>query len=97
LRQLEVAIVLAAMLVAPALAIGQGEPSKETIATARQHFQSGKKAHDAKSYDIAATEYLLAYEMYPQPLFIYNVAQVKRLAGDTAAAIAKLPAQKLSL
>ncbi|MBL4634197.1 MAG: hypothetical protein JKY56_10005 [Kofleriaceae bacterium] len=28
-----------------------------------------------------------AYKLYPQPLFLYNVAQVKRLAGDKTASL----------
>ncbi len=62
-------------------------PSAEQIALARDHYALGKKAHDAKDYSTAAEEYIKAYEIYPQPLFLYNVGQVKRLAADDEGAI----------
>ncbi len=62
-------------------------PSAETVAEARAHFLAGKKAHAAKEFVLAAENYLQAYKLYPQPLFLYNVAQVKRLAGDKAASL----------
>ncbi len=61
--------------------------SEDDMAAARTHFASGKRAHDAGNYSLASEQYLKAYELYPQPLFLYNVAQVKRLSGDGEGAV----------
>ncbi len=62
-------------------------PSAEQVAAAREHYSKGKAAQDAGDYDVASEEYLAAYEAYPQPLLLYNVAQAKRLGGARGEAI----------
>jgi tetratricopeptide (TPR) repeat protein len=63
------------------------EVSDEDRAAARRHFTRGKELHAAGRYQEAAAEYTEAYQRYPAPAFLYNVAQVYRLAGDRDAAI----------
>jgi tetratricopeptide (TPR) repeat protein len=64
------------------------QASEEERAIARRHFMRGKELHAARKYREAAAAYLEAYEHFPSPAFIYNVAQVYRLAGDQKAALA---------
>jgi tetratricopeptide (TPR) repeat protein len=87
-------VALAAAAPAPAPAQepgGEGKPpaaSSSDRAVARRHFTRGKELHAAGSYREAAAEYLAAYERFPAPAFLYNVAQVYRLAGDKQSALA---------
>lgn len=82
------AALAAAMAVALAPAHAQPEGgskppvSESDRATARRHFERGKELHAAGKYPEAAGEYLAAYDRFPAPAFLYNVAQVYRLAGD---------------
>ncbi len=82
------AALAAAMAVALAPAHAQPEGgSKPSVSdsdrsAARRHFERGKELHAAGKYQEAATAYLAAYERFPAPAFLYNVAQVYRLAGD---------------
>jgi len=87
------AALLAAAVALPAPANAQSESGSksgvsETDRTvARRHFERGKELHAAGKYKEAATEYLAAYERFPAPAFLYNVAQVYRLAGDKQSAL----------
>jgi tetratricopeptide (TPR) repeat protein len=65
-----------------------GEPTQEQRDLARQHYEAGKKHHDAGEYDAAAAEYAKAYDIYPMPVLIYNIGQVKRLGGNKKEALA---------
>lgn len=64
-----------------------GDVTEDDRAVARRHFLRGKELHAAGNYREAATAYLEAYERFPAPAFLYNVAQVYRLAGDREAAL----------
>lgn len=68
-------------------AAAQPAAGKAGIAAARMHFYRGKKLHHAGHYEQAAAEYLAAYRAYPQPAFLYNAAQVYRLAGNNRLAV----------
>jgi tetratricopeptide (TPR) repeat protein len=61
--------------------------SDQAKADARRHFLRGKELHAAGRYREAAAEYLEAYDRFPAPAFLYNVAQVYRLAGDRDTAL----------
>jgi tetratricopeptide (TPR) repeat protein len=75
-----------AVALAPAHAQPEGgakpSVSDSDRSVARRHFERGKELHAAGKYQEAATEYLAAYDRFPAPAFLYNVAQVYRLAGD---------------
>ena len=64
-----------------------GDVTEDDRAVARRHFLRGKELHAAGNYREAAAAYLEAYERFPAPAFLYNVAQVYRLAGDREAAL----------
>lgn len=68
---------------------GDGAPqaSEAERAIARKKFLKAKELHAAHKYREAAAAYLEAYEHFPAPAFLYNVAQVYRLAGDRERAL----------
>jgi len=57
-------------------------PSQKDIDAARKHFQSAEAAKARGEYQTAAVEYLAAYELFEEPAFFYDTAEVYRLAGD---------------
>ena len=63
------------------------KPTAEQVTAAREHYAKGKAAQDAGEFETAAKEYLAAFAEFPQPLLLYNVAQVKRLSGANDEAI----------
>lgn len=54
---------------------------------AKKHFAAGKKHHDASQWDAAVAEYLAAYQLDPNPAFLFNLGQVYRLKGDREKAV----------
>jgi tetratricopeptide (TPR) repeat protein len=80
-----VALVLVCLL--PAFAIHAGPPTEAEIA-ARAHFELGRRHHELGEYDQAITEFKAAYLASAIPLFLFNIAQSYRRAGDTRQAIA---------
>ena len=71
----------------PAGGSGAPEASEADRAIARKKFLKAKELHAAHKYREAAAAYLEAYERFPAPAFLYNVAQVYRLAGDRERAL----------
>lgn len=71
----------------PAAGKGAPEASEADRAIARKTFIKAKELHAAHKYREAAAAYLEAYEHFPAPAFLYNVAQVYRLAGDRERAL----------
>ncbi len=63
------------------------EPSAETKAQAGQAFGRGMKRYQAKEYADAIAEWEGGYRLIPQPVFLYNIAQAHRLAGDAEKAL----------
>jgi tetratricopeptide (TPR) repeat protein len=58
------------------------QPTQHELAMARAHFQAAEAAKADHDYKTAATEYLLAHDLFPDPEFFFNVGEVYRLAGD---------------
>jgi tetratricopeptide (TPR) repeat protein len=58
------------------------QPTQKAIDEARKHFQSAEAAKARGEYQTAAVEYLAAYELFEEPAFFYDTAEVYRLAGD---------------
>lgn len=79
LRALALSLVV---LVAPATASADREPTPEELAEARIHFERARGFEDAGQYERAADEYLSAYALYPDPEFFFNVGRVYRLADE---------------
>src|SRR6185295_15084860 len=69
---------LAALLFLAAPAFAQDPPSL----MARQHYQKGTALFNLGEWYDAAPEYKEAYKALPEPVFLYNIAQAYRLAGD---------------
>jgi tetratricopeptide (TPR) repeat protein len=67
---------------APAKQAAPQRPSQKEIDEARKHFQRAEAAKARGEYQTAAVEYLAAYELFQEPAFFYNTAEVYRLAGD---------------
>ena len=60
------------------------DPNKER---AREYYINGLRLHKEGAYREAASSYLSAYQLYPRPAFLYNAAQVFRLAGESKKAL----------
>jgi tetratricopeptide (TPR) repeat protein len=73
-------VVLALALAATSDA-GAGE--KEAL----QHFERGQTHYNLGRFDEAIAEFERAYEMKPDPIFLFNIAQAHRLARHTERAI----------
>jgi hypothetical protein len=79
-----------AVLVAAALiAAWPGSARAENRATeqARQHYESGTRHYDLGHWDEAIAEFEKAYELRPDPSFLYNLAQTNRRKGDLKRAL----------
>ncbi len=62
-------------------------PTQKAIDEARKHFQIAEAAKARGEYQTAAVEYLAAYELFEEPAFFYDTAEVYRLAGDETNAL----------
>src|SRR5512137_45783 len=63
------------------------KPSKADIAAAKQHFTRAQDYQDSGQFDQAADEYLAAYQLYPDPEFLFDVGEVYRLKRDKRRAV----------
>ncbi len=54
---------------------------------ARQHYESGTRNYDLGRWDEAIADYEKAYELRPDPSFLYNLAQTCRRKGDAKRAL----------
>ncbi|HTJ41765.1 MAG TPA: hypothetical protein VL463_06695 [Kofleriaceae bacterium] len=78
-------LALAILLCAPA-ALAQTPakkpPSQKQLDQARAHFKAAEAAKAKKDFQTAAVEYLAAYELFEDPEFFFDTAEVYKLAGD---------------
>jgi tetratricopeptide (TPR) repeat protein len=78
---------------APALAAGKGKAQEAAAAAAaskeqaKKLFEKGMLLYDLRKFDQAIEQFDQAYQLYPQPAFLYNIAQAHRLAGRGREAI----------
>jgi tetratricopeptide (TPR) repeat protein len=70
----------------PAAARGQQATQQQMVA-ARAHFQAAEAAKTSGDYQSAVTEYLAAYQLYPDPEFFFDIGEVYRLAGNEPEAL----------
>ena len=96
LRGRRIVAVLALALTSSLLSIEEASaqpqpPPNETEAPnkerARQHYVRALELHKNGTYAEAAAAYLSAHALYPKPAFLYNAAQVFRLAGEREKAL----------
>jgi len=86
--------VLRALLIASLCVAGLGAPSPAEAKPdkgkrlsqadkddAKKHFEQAKAMQDAGDYTGAAASYKKAYALIPEPLLLFNIAQVYRLDG----------------
>jgi tetratricopeptide (TPR) repeat protein len=85
-RSTPLALLVIGSLAAPAAAqpaaAPKKQPTQQELASARAHFKAAAAAKARGDYKTAATEYLAAHELFPDPEFFFNVGEVYRLAGD---------------
>jgi tetratricopeptide (TPR) repeat protein len=63
------------------------KPSQKDLDDARKHFEAAEKAKAKGDFKTAAVEYLAAYELFQEPEFFYDVAEVYKMAGDDEQAL----------
>jgi hypothetical protein len=76
--------VLWCTLVDPA---AEGAPEEATIKLAKSHYEKGNAAYNLGKFDEAIGWFTNAYEAWPVPDFLYNIAQSYRLAGNCKQAL----------
>lgn len=90
-RSTRLALLVIGSLASSAAAQPATAPKKQLtqheLAVARAHFQAAEAAKANHDYKTAATEYLLAHDLFQDPEFFFNVGEVYRLAGDEPAAL----------
>jgi hypothetical protein len=59
----------------------------EATEQARMHYQEAQKQFDLGMWDAAIAEFSKAYELRPDPNFLYNMAQAYRRSGNARRAI----------
>lgn len=69
------------------LALAQPAPGANAQTVAEQEFLAGNTAYNLGRFDEAVTHFTKAYEAWPQPEFLYNIAQSYRLAGNCKQAL----------
>jgi tetratricopeptide (TPR) repeat protein len=79
-----VSCLLAALVLALASpALGADSATEQ----ARQHYEIGTQQYDLGHWDDAIREFEKAYELRPDPSFLYNLAQAYRRKGDARRAL----------
>jgi hypothetical protein len=74
-----------ALLVSGGVALAQPTPEQEK--KAEEYFLKGDTAYNLGRYDEAVENFTKAYESWPQPEFLYNIAQSYRQAGNCKQAL----------
>jgi tetratricopeptide (TPR) repeat protein len=62
---------------APGLAHGQATPDQKK--KAKEHYEKGTTHYNLGRFDEAVDEFTKAFELYPEPVFLYNIAQSYRM------------------
>jgi hypothetical protein len=75
------------MLLLVLLGTASADP-KTDKAEARKHSQLGKAHYNLNDWDKAIAEFKIAYDLFPDPVNLYNIAQAYRLKGKKSCASA---------
>ncbi|HWE31323.1 MAG TPA: hypothetical protein VHB97_25130 [Polyangia bacterium] len=67
--------------------VGPAAAADSPEGSAKFHFEEGTKAFNLGEFKHAVDEYRAAYKPKPDPVFLYNIAQAYRLAGDLTQAL----------
>jgi tetratricopeptide (TPR) repeat protein len=65
----------------------QANAEDEATERARKHYVQAQKEYDLGNWEEAAREFSWAYELRPDPIFLYNMAQAYRRGGNLQRAI----------
>jgi hypothetical protein len=76
-------VVLGSLTASPRRAFADDEATEQ----ARRHYQEGQKQFDLGQWDMAIGEFSKAYELRPDPSFLFNMAQAYRRGGNARRAI----------
>jgi hypothetical protein len=82
MRNLALSVLILA--VASAAAAQPADPAEQE---SLEHYQKGVTAYDLGKFDDAVQSFQKAYELKPQPAYLYNIAQAYRQKGDAAKAV----------
>lgn len=78
-----IAIFVGSVAASPRHAFADDEATEQ----ARRHYQEAQKQFDLGMWDAAVSEFTKAYELRPDPNFLYNMAQAYRRGGNVRRAI----------
>jgi hypothetical protein len=76
------ALATVACVVAAAPRDAQAQVTEETKKKAREYYDRGQTAYNLGRFDDAITEFSKGFEIYPEPVFLYNIAQSHRQKGE---------------
>jgi hypothetical protein len=76
--------VMCCTVVSPVIAAA---PDEAAIKLAKSNYEKGNAAYNLGKFDEAITWFTKAYEAWPVPDFLYNIAQSYRLAGNCRQAL----------
>lgn len=77
------ALILALSCAVAVPAAAQPAPAK----TADEHYEASKKLYNIEKYDEAIAELKKAYELSPDPAYLFNIGQAMRKKNDCAGAL----------
>ncbi|MEO8214153.1 MAG: hypothetical protein ABI560_13215, partial [Myxococcales bacterium] len=82
------------MLAATVMAVSASSPAwsaggtdEPNASEAKRHYEEGTKAFNLGEFARAIAEFKATYNVKPDPLLLYNIAQSYRLAGDAGQAL----------
>jgi tetratricopeptide (TPR) repeat protein len=70
----------------PLALVVAGSPNEDPLAKAKTHFAEGDRLAKAHRYDEAIPHFQEGYELSRRPVFLFNMGECARLAGDPARA-----------
>jgi len=74
-------------VLAGATATARAQSDEEAKKKARTLYEQAEKAYNLGKFDDAVDGYTKAYEAWPRPLFLFNIAQAYRQAGNCKSAV----------
>src|SRR5262249_14457042 len=86
-RSIVAMIVIAFGLVLGSPSANAQSQKEKDVEAARKHFEEGSAAFSLGEFTRAIDEYRAAYKLKRDPVFLYNIAQAYRLAGDLSQAL----------
>jgi len=70
------------LALAPQVAVAEPAAPPNSEALAKDHYERGAKLFADKSYIAALGEFAAGYELVRRPMFLFNMGECARLAGD---------------